>query len=149
MRKRMTSLLLVLALCLTLPPTAAFAVEDGEGPDALAVEAQEGREEGQSDPEPQPKQEEGQSDPEPETEPDGAVAAVQALIDALPAVDELDGMDDDDAMAVYEAFQTACDAYYETLTEEQQAQLKNTEKLRRCPTVQPPAALAESRYISP
>lgn len=38
MRKRMTSLLLVLALCLTLPPTAAFAVEDGEEPDALAVE---------------------------------------------------------------------------------------------------------------
>ena len=33
-------------------------------------------------------------------------------------------MDDADAMAVYEAFQTACDAYYETLTEGQQAQLK-------------------------
>ena len=58
-----------------------------------------------------------------------AVAAVQAMIDALPDAEALDGMDDADAMAVYEAFQTACDAYYETLTEGQQAQLKNTEKL--------------------
>ena len=58
-----------------------------------------------------------------------AVAAVQAMIDALPDAAELDGMDDEDAMEVYEAFQTACDAYYDTLTEEQQAQLKNTEKL--------------------
>ena len=57
-----------------------------------------------------------------------AVAAVQALIDALPDAEALDGMDDEDAMAVYEAFQAACDAYYD-LTEEQQAQLKNTEKL--------------------
>ena len=104
MRKRMTSLLLVLALCRTLPPTAAFAVEDGEGPDALAVEAQEGREEGQSDPEPQPKQEEGQSDPEPEAEADNAVAAVQALIDALPDAKALDGMDDEALDAVYGRF---------------------------------------------
>ena len=60
---------------------------------------------------------------------DESVAAVQVRIDALPDAAELDGMDDADAMAVYEAFQTACDAYYETLTEKQQAQLKNTEKL--------------------
>ena len=58
-----------------------------------------------------------------------AVANLQAMIDALPDAKALDGMDDADAMAVYEAFQTACDAYYETLTEGQQAQLKNTEKL--------------------
>ena len=60
---------------------------------------------------------------------DKTVAAVQAMIDALPDAEALDGMDDADAMAVYEAFQTACDAYYGTLTEGQQAQLKNTEKL--------------------
>ena len=54
---------------------------------------------------------------------------VQKLIDTLPDAAELDGMDDAEAMAVYEAFQAACDAYYDTLTEEQQAQLKNTEKL--------------------
>ena len=58
-----------------------------------------------------------------------AVAAVQAMIDALPDAAELDGMDDAEAMEVYEAFQTACEAYYDTLNEEQQAQLKNTEKL--------------------
>ena len=58
-----------------------------------------------------------------------AVANVQALIDALPDAETLDGMDDAEAMEVYEAFQTACEAYYDTLTEEQQAQLKNTEKL--------------------
>ena len=57
-----------------------------------------------------------------------AVADVQAMIDALPDAEALDGMDDAEAMAVYEAFQTACEAYYD-LTEEQQAQLENTEKL--------------------
>ena len=58
-----------------------------------------------------------------------AVAAVQAMIDALPDAADLDGMDDAEAMEVYEAFQTACEAYYDTLSEKQQAQLKNTEKL--------------------
>ena len=75
---------------------------------------------------------EGQSAEQEEQQEDSAskqaVAAVQAMIDALPDAAELDGMDDEDAMAVYEAFQAACDAYYD-LTEEQQAQLKNTEKL--------------------
>ena len=58
-----------------------------------------------------------------------AVAEVQAMIDALPDAADLDGMDDAEAMEVYEAFQTACEAYYDTLSEKQQAQLKNTEKL--------------------
>lgn len=60
---------------------------------------------------------------------DEAMADVQAMIDALPDAAELDGMDDEALDTVYEAFQTACDAYYDTLTEEQQAQLENTEKL--------------------
>ena len=60
-----------------------------------------------------------------------AVADVQAMIDALPDAAELDGMDDAEAMEVYEAFQTACEAYYDTLSEKQQAQLKNTEKLEK------------------
>ena len=73
-----------------------------------------------------------------------AVADVQALIDALPDAEALDGMDDEDAMAVYEAFQAACDAYYD-LTEEQQAQLKNTEKLAALSGwFSQPAALAET-----
>ena len=58
-----------------------------------------------------------------------AVAAVQAMIDALPDAADLDGMDDAEAMEVYEAFQTACEAYYDTLSEKQREQLKNTEKL--------------------
>ena len=82
----------------------------------------EAKQEGQS-----AEQEEQQEDSA--AKQDEAVAAVQAMIDALPDAAELDGMDDEDAMAVYEAFQAACDAYYDTLTEEQQAQLKNTEKL--------------------
>lgn len=69
------------------------------------------------------------AEPDVSETPDAAVVAVQVRIDALPDAAELDGMDDEDAMAVYEAFQTACEAYYDTLTEEQQAQLKNTEKL--------------------
>ena len=78
------------------------------------------------------KQENQPAEPEEQQEDSAAkqaVAAVQAMVDALPDAEALDGMDDADAMAVYEAFQTACDAYYETLTEGQQAQLKNTEKL--------------------
>ena len=55
---------------------------------------------------------------------DEAMADVQAMIDALPDAAELDGMDDEALDTVYEAFQTACDAYYDTLTEEQQAQLE-------------------------
>ena len=58
-----------------------------------------------------------------------AVAAVQAMIDALPDAADLDGMDDAEAMEVYEAFQTACEAYYDALNDEQREQLKNTEKL--------------------
>ena len=54
---------------------------------------------------------------------------MQAMIDALPDAADLDGMDDAEAMEVYEAFQTACEAYYDTLSEKQREQLKNTEKL--------------------
>ena len=127
MKKRVLSLFMALALCLTLLPTAALAEgTEGTAQTPPAVEKA-------ADPANGEEQQENQSAEQEEQQEDSAakqaVAAVQAMIDALPAVDELDGMDDEDAMAVYEAFQTACDAYYETLTEEQQAQLKNTEKL--------------------
>lgn len=107
---------MALALCLTLLPTAAWAAEaerTAQTPPAVGEAADPANGEEQQE----------------DSAAKQAVATVQALIDALPAVDELDGMDDDDAMAVYEAFQAACEAYYDTLTEEQQAQLKNTEKL--------------------
>ena len=136
MKKRLLSAFMALALCLTLLPTAALAAET-EGtvqtPPAVEKAADPANREEQQENQPAAPKQENQSAEQEEQQEDSAakqaVAAVQALIDALPAVDELDGMDDDDAMAVYEAFQAACDAYYDTLTEEQQAQLKNTEKL--------------------
>jgi uncharacterized protein YrrD len=127
MKKRVLSLFMALMLCLTLLPTAALAEgTEGTAQTPPAVEKAADPANGEEQQENQPAEQEEQQE---DSAAKQAVATVQAMIDALPAVDELDGMDDDDAMAVYEAFQTACDAYYETLTEEQQAQLKNTEKL--------------------
>ena len=129
MKKRILSCLMALALCLTLLPTAALAEEpEGTAQTSPAVEEAADPANGKAKQENQPADQEEQQE-DSATKQDGAVAAVQAMIDALPDAAELDGMDDEDAMAVYEAFQTACDAYYDTLTEEQQAQLKNTEKL--------------------
>ena len=127
MKKRILSCLMALALCLTLLPAAALAEEtEGTAQTPPAVEEPADPANGGAKQENQPaEQGEQQEDPAAKQ----AVAAVQAMIDALPDAEALDGMDDEDAMAVYEAFQTACEAYYETLTEEQQAQLKNTEKL--------------------
>lgn len=118
---------MALALCLTLLPTAALAEEtEGTAQTPPAVEKPADPANGEAKQENQSAEQEEQQE---DSAAKQAVAEVQAMIDALPAVDELDGMDDDDAMAVYEAFQAACGAYYDTLTEEQQAQLKNTEKL--------------------
>ena len=129
MKKRILSCLMALALCLTLLPTAALAEEpEGTAQTSQAVEEAADPANGKAKQENQPvEQEEQQEDSA--TKQDEDVAAVQAMIDALPDAAELDGMDDADAMEVYEAFQTACEAYYDTLTEGQQAQLKNTEKL--------------------
>ena len=139
---------MALALCLTLLPTAALAEgTEGTAQTPPAVEKAADPANGEEQQENQPAEQEEQQE---DSAAKQAVAAVQAMIDALPAVDELDGMDDEDAMAVYEAFQAACDAYYDTLTEEQQAQLKNTEKLAALSDwFSQPAALAESEYISP
>ena len=138
MKKRILSCLMALALCLTLLPTAALAEEtEGTAQTPPAVEEAADPANGEAKQEKQPAAPEQESQPAEQEEQqedsaskqDEAVADVQAMIDALPDAKALDGMDDADAMAVYEAFQTACDAYYETLTEGQQAQLKNTEKL--------------------
>ena len=121
---------MALALCLTLLPTAALAAEDTEGTaqTSPAVEESTDPANGEAKQENQPAEQEEQQE-DSASKQDEAVATVQAMIDALPDAKALDGMDDDDAMAVYETFQAACDAYYETLTEGQQEQLKNTEKL--------------------
>ena len=130
MKKRILSCLMALALCLTLLPTAALAAEDTEGTaqTSPAVEESTDPANGEAKQENQPAEQEEQQE-DSASKQDEAVATVQAMIDALPDAKALDGMDDDDAMAVYETFQAACDAYYETLTEGQQEQLKNTEKL--------------------
>ena len=129
MKKRILSCLMALALCLTLLPTAALAEEtEGTAQTPPAVEESTDPANGEAKQENQSAEQEEQREI-PTVKQDEAVADVQVMIDALPDAAELDGMDDADAMAVYEAFQTACDAYYETLTEKQQAQLKNTEKL--------------------
>ena len=142
---------MALALCLTLLPAPAWAAEadapEGTAQTPPAVEKAADPANGEEQQENQPAEQEEQQE---DSAAKQAVAAVQALIDALPAVDELDGMDDDDAMAVYEAFQAACDAYYDTLTEEQQAQLKNTEKLAALSDwFSQPEMLAESGDIFP
>ena len=138
MKKRILSAFMALALCLTLLPTAALAEEtEGTAQTSPAVEEPADPANGEAKQENQPAapEQENQSAEQKKQQEDSAskqdeaVADVQAMIDALPDAAELDGMDDEDAMAVYEAFQAACDAYYDTLTEEQQAQLKNTEKL--------------------
>lgn len=159
MKKRILSCLMALALCLTLLPTAALAEEtegtEGTAQTPPAVEEStdpangEAKQESQSaeakqENQPAAPEQEGQSaeakqegqpaeqeeqQEDPAVKQDEAVVNLQAMIDALPDAAELDGMDDAEAMAVYEAFQTACEAYYETLTEEQREQLKNTEKL--------------------
>ena len=154
MKKRVLSLFMALALCLTPLPTAALAEEtEGTAQTSPAMEEAADPANGEAKQENQPAapEQEGQSaeakqksqsaEAKQENQPaeqeeqqedsaaKQAVAAVQAMIDALPDAAELDGMDDAEAMEVYEAFQTACEAYYDTLSEKQQAQLKNTEKL--------------------
>ena len=129
MRKRITSLFLVLALCLAMMPTAALAeTVDFAAQTPPAVEEAADPANGEAKQENQPAEQEEQQET-PAVKQDEAVANVQAMIDALPDAAELDGMDDAAQDAVHEAFQAACDAYYDTLTEEQQAQLENTEKL--------------------
>ena len=139
---------MALALCLTLLPTPAWAEgTEGTAQTPPAVEKAADPANGEEQQENQPAEQEEQQE---DSAAKQAAAAVQAMIDALPAVDELDGMDNEDAMAVYEAFQTACEAYYETLTEEQQAQLKNTEKLAALSDwFSQPEMLAESGDIFP
>ena len=136
MKKRILSCLMALALCLTLLPTAALAEEtEGTAQTSPAMEEAADPANGEAKQENQPaevKQESQPAEQEEQQEDSAAkqaVAAVQAMIDALPDAADLDGMDDAEAMEVYEAFQTACEAYYETLNDEQREQLKNTEKL--------------------
>ena len=110
MKKRVLSMFMALALCLTLLPAPALADELGPVDGTSTVET------AGADAEAEAKAKAGAE----------AVAAVQAQIDALPDADELPAMDDDEVLAAYMAIQEAYDAY-DALTAEQQAQITGAE----------------------
>ena len=125
MKKRVLSMFMVLVLCLTLLPTAALAEgTEGTAQTPPAVEKAADPANGEEQQENQPAEQEEQQE---DSAAKQAVATVQALIDALPAVDELDGMDDGALDAAYMDTQAAYDAY-EALTAEQQAQITGAER---------------------
>lgn len=117
MRKRIVSLLLSLALCLTLLPTAAFA-EEAQQEELLPGEQLE---------QVQPVQEEPEENEE-QSQQDEDVIAVQALINALPDASALGEMD---AEALESACLAASEAYdaYDDLTEGQRSALTGAEKM--------------------
>lgn len=124
MRKRITSLLLVLALCLTLLPASTLAAEAqgqaGQEQTALTqgndgqtqAPGQNGTGEGDKTSDEVP-------DEAPDEEPDEAVSAVQALIDALPDAEDITDTNADEVSGQLDAIDEAKLA----LTEEQAAQL--------------------------
>ena len=108
MRKRITSLFLVLALCLTLLPTTALAEEAG-----AAQETQDNTEVGDGYTIEEDTAVQGKG------ENDKAVQTVQALIDALPAAEDISDANADEVSGQLDAIDEAKQA----LTEEQAAQL--------------------------
>ena len=149
MKKRILSVLMALALCLTLLPAPAWAAEDAPEGGAIvqqeqqeeispAVSEQAGTNEEENGSEGDPQNtgtpdaggaEDSKADAPESGEDenagnnaDAAVSAVQTMIDALPIVSELDGMTADELDAAYDDIQAAYDAY-EALNAEQQAQI--------------------------
>lgn len=149
MKKRVLSMLMTLALCLTLFPAPAWAAEDAPEGSAIvqqeqqeeispAVSEQAGTNEEENGSEGDPQNtgtpdaggaEDSKADAPESGEDenaginaDAAVSAVQTMIDALPIVSELDGMTADELDAAYDDIQAAYDAY-EALNAEQQAQI--------------------------
>ena len=101
MRKRIASLFLVLALCLSLLPTAALAEETQDTTPENDIPV---------------------SEPVQEPEVDEAVEAVRSAIDALPAAEEWADLTVEEQEAAAEDASAAYEAY-EELTEEQQTAL--------------------------
>ena len=153
MKKRVLSMLMTLALCLTLLPTPAWAAEDTPEGGAIvqqeqqeeispAVSEQAGTNEDENGAEGDPQNtgtpdaggaEDSKADAPENGEDenagnnaDAAVSAVQTMIDALPAVSELDGMTADELDAAYDDIQAAYNAY-EALNAEQQAQINGAD----------------------
>ena len=111
MKKRLLSAFMALTLCLTLLPTAALADELGPVDGTSTVETAGA-------------DAEAEAKAKAEAE---AAAAVQAMIGELPSLGELKGMDSDTLNEAYMAVQSAYDAY-ETLSEEQQAQVTGEDR---------------------
>ena len=108
MKKRVLSLLMALALCFTMLPTAAFA--EPAGGDVYTVDKDTAAQD-------QQKQDEQKQD---QQKQDEAVQAAQALIDALPDEVTADGAEELQAQLI------ALDAALAALTEEQLAALDMT-----------------------
>ena len=133
MKKRVLSMLLAFVLCFSTLPMTAFAQEAAQEADVM-TEQEEQQEEAAPAAEPEEQQEEaapadsisdsdaGTQDTSADDEGKAAVQKVQALIDALPDVDALSTMPEDELNAAYLAVQEAYDAY-DALTAEQQAQI--------------------------
>ena len=138
MKKRIISLILALALCVGMLPAPAWAEEPTDPTQAAGVVGAANPSE-ETDPTTEPTEEETEPTEE-ETEPteapkaaevpaeetaapgeDEAVTAVQAMIDALPDVDDMSESYLDALEAAYSAF--------EALSEAQQAQINGVEKL--------------------
>ena len=138
MKKRIISLFLALTLCVGMLPAPAWAEEPTDPTQAAGV-VQDTNPSEETDPTTEPTEEETEPTEE-ETEPteapkaaevpaeetaapgeDEAVAAVQAMIDALPDVDDMSESYLDALEAAYSAF--------EALSEAQQAQITGVEKL--------------------
>ena len=114
MKKKILSLFLALAMCLSLLPTAAFAADGAQdsaepGEEILAPEQL-------GDPEKDPDLEQEEQQADPSVKQDEAVAAVQALMDALPGEVTADNADELQAQLM------AIDAALEALSDEQLAQ---------------------------
>ena len=127
MIKKGVSLLMALALCLTLLPASALAAEaqgqTGQEQTVLTqgndgqtqAPGQDGAGEGDKTSDKAP-------DKAPDEEPDEAVSAVQALIDALPAAEDISDANADEVSGQLDAIDEAKQA----LTEEQAARLDLT-----------------------
>lgn len=124
MIKKGVSLLMALALCLTLLPASALAAEAqgqaGQEQTAL-TQGNDGQTQapGQDGAGEDDKTSDEAPDKEPDEEPDEAVSAVQALIDALPAEEDISDANADEVSGQLDAIDEAKLA----LTEEQATQL--------------------------
>lgn len=131
MIKKGVSLLMALALCLTLLPASALAAEaQGQAGQEQTVLTQgndgqaqaPGQDGAGEDDKASDEAPDKAPDEEPDEEPDEAVSAVQALIDALPAAEDISDANADEVSGQLDAIDEAKQA----LTEEQAARLDLT-----------------------